>query len=178
MSGAVFNWRVLNEHLADLAEAPPDWPALFAMQRDGDLPLTCRFGVEMEDLARWLPPGQAYLASPYSLEAVDAEGNFERWRSWRAASQASRVQHALMAHGITAVSPIVQADAMVFAGPEVDPLDDGLWHRWCRPMMNASRAVIVSDQPGWHRSRGVWAEAIWAIRHSVHLAVLAGEVPE
>lgn len=107
-----------------------------------------------------------YLATPYSREVLDAAGEFCPARSaWSAARAAAWAQR-FATEGVTAVSPIVQAVAMlgVRGGGGLDPLDAAFWDDWCRPLLRASDAMVVPAMPGWDRSVGVWREACATVR--------------
>lgn len=122
--------------------------------------------------------GQAYVATPYSRESVDGSGLWSFEASLRCARLAALELDALRVAGMSGVSPIVMAHAMVeFTGqrqsighggsvgfvPRIDPLDDKMWMRWCHPIVAASACVVVPDLPGWDRSAGIKAEVRAAI---------------
>lgn len=122
--------------------------------------------------------GLVYLATPYSLQATDPRNG--RWRrDWSdALARAAALEAvALAREGLTAVSPIVQSAAMCNALDGLDPLDERLWARWCQPMLDAARAVVVPDIPGWRRSLGVWREVIWALEHNMPVHVYGRAEP-
>ena len=109
--------------------------------------------------------GLAYLATPYTRHVRGVDGNFCATRSAEMAQKAAAVSATLARdYRVTAVSPIVAAHAMIGFG-RIDPLDDGFWINWCRPLLSASAVVIVPDIAGWRDSRGTYGEVIWALTH-------------
>lgn len=128
--------------------------------------LTC--GVDPLELRR-LSSGQVYLATPYSRLA--APDGVYLPQAARAASEAAvRDLIALAEMGVSAVSPIVLAQAMVdrrlcgVSAPGAQArihgwaLDAGFWTRWCAPILEASACVYVPALPGWRESVGVMHE--------------------
>lgn len=161
-------------------------PILQAAQR-GEMPLLTT-GCYPATVARLYGGRQpVYLATPYSLECRDMLGAWSYKRSAQCARVAARAAAALLRAGVTAVSPIVQAVAMVHSTgdfraahpggvqfePTIDPLDDVLFARWCQPILNACGAVVVPDLPGWDRSVGVYAEVRYALAHNTPVYVYA-----
>ena len=144
----------------------PAWgPLLAGEARDGGSLL--HVGAGPEEVAARCRGTLVYLATPYSREALDARGAWCPNRSieqgMRAALHAARLARA----GVTAVSPVVQAAEMVsVAHALIDPLDDGFWEAWCRPLLSACGAVAVPDLAGWDRSRGIWREVVWALERN------------
>ncbi len=143
--------------------ATEGWAPLVARHGGGLI----RFGAGLDDVARVAQGRMVYLASPYSKRAVDAVGAWDRWKADAAAQEAARVAARLLRQGVTATSPIVQAQAMVvdsFWGSEwIDPMDAGLWSAWCAPMLAASAVVYVPALAGWAESRGILHEAREAV---------------
>jgi Domain of unknown function (DUF1937) len=149
----------------------------------GDL---VRFGQSPATIARgWGGRQPVYLATPYSREVVGADGVWEYARSVEVARGAALASAALMAAGVTAVSPIVLSAAMVhatcrfearrsahFAGT-IDPLDHARWMAWCMPLLRSCGAVVVPDLPGWDRSLGIWAEVREALDRAMPVMVYA-----
>lgn len=108
----------------------------------------------------------AYLATPYSKNALCDCGAWRPGASLEAAVRAARWAKVLAAEGVTAVSPIVQAVEMVHADLSnmLDPLDAVFWEGWCRPLLAASGVVIVPPIQGWKDSEGIWGEVCAALR--------------
>lgn len=104
--------------------------------------------------------GLHYLATPYSKLAIDERGAWCPVRSIEAAMSAEGWAAQLALEGVTAISPISQAAAMVqIVGPDVlDPLDDVFWARWCAPLLAACASVIVPPIAGWRDSDGIRRE--------------------
>jgi hypothetical protein len=138
------------------------WAALERDHRHSYLIRRCT----LEGVAR-LARGPAYLATPYTKLVTDGAGCVDWGKAAAASHAAAVVQHDLALRGVSAWSPIVQAQAMLTAGrdgarvrmPGLDPLDTGFWEAWCRPWLHAAEVVIVPTLPGWHASDGVWREA-------------------
>lgn len=129
-----------------------------------------------ETVASGARGGLVYLATPYSREVRGRGGRWSFEKSVLMQCYAAQAADALLAVGITAISPIVQAAAMVQSreGRGVDPLDRDAWTAWCRPMLNACAALVVPDVPGWQRSEGVHAEVAWALSTNRRVYVYAG----
>jgi hypothetical protein len=70
---------------------------------------------------------------------------------------------------LTLVSPVVLSMAMVAEdlGGSLDPLDEDFWNRWCLPLLHSAGCIVVPPVPGWDRSRGVWGECCYALRHGL-----------
>ena len=165
----------------DVGPSPAAWDALEARHAGTDLVKRCTV-----EGAALLVRGPAYLATPYTRLVTDQAGRFDFALSWIAASRAALVMDALVRHGVSAWSPIVQAHAMIRVGrtfrpgpswhDPLDPLDVGFWENWCRPWLDAAAVVIVPDLPGWQQSDGVWAEAHVALarQRKVLLLEVAG----
>lgn len=129
---------------------------------------TVRFGSGVADVAARAPKYRpVYLATPYSKRVLATDGRWESHLSMVCALEAAEEAADLMRRGITALSPIVQAHLMVMAvgdGPErIDPMDQALWGRWCRPILEACGSVFVPACPGWAESEGVLAEVSAAV---------------
>lgn len=133
------------------------------------------FGAMPEWVAEEVAGNMVYLATPYSKEVVNAFGKWNRWQSLEASDRAAREMARLCAAGVTAVSPIHAAHAICDAAPSIDPLDERFWARWCQPILQASRAVVIPEIAGWDRSVGVWREAVWALRNFRQVYVYAQE---
>lgn len=133
--------------------------------------------------------GMAYVATPYSREACDGDGLWNFQKSRDCARLAALEVDALRVAGVSGVSPIVMAHAMVeFTGahqaighggaigfaPRIDPLDAAMWLRWCMPVLSAASCLVVPDLPGWDRSLGIKAEVMAAIDHGKPVFLYAG----
>ncbi|PYE81307.1 DUF1937 family protein [Pseudoroseicyclus aestuarii] len=155
----------------------PDWPQLCARYTGSGL---LQRDVALIDAAQALRGSLAYLATPYTRQSTDDNG---RWcpslscdLSDAAAAWCSRFAQT----GVTAVSPVVQADAMLQRDPwgdALDPLDEHFWSTWCRPLLSRCDAVVIPPLPGWDCSAGVWAEACAAVTRQRRV-ILIGAEPE
>ena len=108
-----------------------------------------------------------YLATPYSKIACSDDGEWDSNLSRDSALRAAQWAGLLTLEGLTAVSPIIQAVEMVHADlitQQLDPLDVSFWESWCRPLLNASRCVLVPPILGWDNSDGIWGEVCAALR--------------
>lgn len=138
------------------APTAADWAALRALfQGSGllasDVPVNAAIAACLGDLV--------YLATPYSAHVVDEEGAFNFELSMEMALRAVPFMAAFAAGSVTALSPIVLADAMVWLDvPQIDPLDHRFWTRWCAPLLHACAVVVVPPIDGWDRSSGVFNE--------------------
>ena len=136
----------------------PDAKAFWATLRDHP---AVRFGVTVEVMAM-VARGQVYLATPYTRYVAPA-GVYEPDRAEYITTLAVNWQRWLAMIGVTAVSPIVQAQAVVRdvrswkggAAAASLALDAAFWTRWCSPMLDASSAIYVPDIPGWRDSDGI-----------------------
>jgi Domain of unknown function (DUF1937) len=150
--------------MSGLARFPtdPDWDWLRREYRDAVLLQNdCLFGL----VTRLCRGRMAYLATPYSREVVDESGNWDAARSSGWNSVTANWVRLFALHGVTVVSPIVQACAMIEAdvNDTIDPLDDDFWSSWCAPILEASGVVIVPPMRGWERSKGIWREVCHAL---------------
>ena len=95
-----------------------------------------------------------------------------------AAWQAARWVALFAADSITAISPISCAVAAVNADTldALDPLDGMFWEGWCRPLLQACRAVVIPPIEGAQQSAGVWHEAVTALQNNCPVYVLSGEL--
>ncbi|WP_420023847.1 DUF1937 family protein [Cereibacter azotoformans] len=158
----------------------PDWAALRAHPaRDAGL---LHFGAGPTLVARRAKLGRpVYLATPYSLRAVDPEGRWSADMSVAAMGDAGREIVRLQQVGVTAISPValsgVAVHATLYPRPMLDPLDAGLWAEWCRPILDSCSAVVVPDIRGWSRSLGIWHEVRAALARQTSVFVYA-EGPE
>ena len=121
-----------------------------------------------------------YLATPYSKLACCDNGQFNPAGSLKAAFLAARWAGLLADRGITAVSPVIQAVAMVHCDPDdtrLDPLDAEFWEGWCRPFLAASGMVVVPPILGWQDSDGIWVEVCDALRAQKHVLQIDDAVP-
>ena len=136
-----------------------DWPDLSA-------------GLTLADVAGRAGSGISYLATPYSRIAVDHDGTWNSALSEQASDMACWVAAGLARRGVTAISPVVNAHAMLLATFVArdrfpDPLDHAFWMRWCRPLLFASDRVLVPPIAGWRASVGVWHEVGLALRNGI-----------
>ena len=121
-----------------------------------------------------------YLATPYSKLARCDNGQFDHGASLGAAFWAARWARLLAYHGITAVSPVIQAVEMVHSERlenMLDPLDAQFWEGWCRPLLAASGVVVVPPIRGWQDSDGIWVEVCDALRAHKHVLQIDAAVP-
>ncbi len=158
----------------------PGWAPLVA--RHGNMLLW--FGADAALLAQRAPRGRpVYLATPYSKRVIsDETGQWDTHLSMLCALEAAEVAAGLLPHGVTAVSPIVQAHLMVRAvidGPaRIDPMDQALWGDWCRPLLAGCGAVFVPDLFGWASSVGVLGEVSDALTCSRQVFIGARALPK
>lgn len=158
----------------DLPEAP-SWRCA-GLERGRAAGLLVR-AAAVDDVVRRGRGRLVYLATPYSLIAVDDDGAWCPARSVEAGVRAAIWARALAVEGVCAVSPIVQAVEMIGsrgADDRLDPFDDGFWTAWCRPLLLASSVVVVPPIPGWDVSRGVWREAVAALATNRPVMLLSG----
>lgn len=155
--------------MSGLAGTRPAWGSVMAAARRGDLPLV-HLGATPQSVAR-AASGLAYLATPYSRIARDADGAWDYAASYRAMMAARAAWIELTELRVTAVSPIAVSADHCHAGFALDPLDQEFWTRWCAPFLDAARAVVVPDIAGWDDSDGVWHEvrAALACNKQVHV---------
>lgn len=142
----------------------PNWGVIFG---DSMLPRWSHLvaaGVGPERVAEHARGSLVYLATPYSREVVGPDGEWQEWLSRRAYLRAAHAVAQLAPHGVTAVSPIVQAHAMCSIDRRIDPLDHDFWANWCAPLLAACTMVFVPDLPGWSCSAGIWHEVTYAMR--------------
>lgn len=156
--------------------AVPDWDWLVASFPEGS---SLRMGAGLDRAALHCRGRLVYLATPYSRLVTDANGNwrgdYSRYVATLTALEARRLADA----GVTAISPISLACAMVHAGGAqgLDPLDQAFWTRWCRPLLNRCDVVVVPPLQGWRASDGVWHEVTEALRASKPVFVIAEAGP-
>lgn len=154
----------------------PAWPVFSG---GGDVTPLVRMDCGIEEIVSRCGAGLHYLATPYSREVVDYEGDWREERSVELGLRAAQASAALAARGVTAISPIAHASAMVAMpcgadGARLDPLDAAFWDRWCRPLLQRCDSVIVPKIKGWQRSRGIWAEVMTALERSKPVFVWRG----
>lgn len=157
-----------------LPSAAPDWPLFHQHHlRSGIV----RKDASVQDCIASCRGRLAYLATPYSRIAVNAAGDWCPIRSEAAGFKAALWAARLARGGVTVVSPIAQAAAMVGVdlGRGLDPLDDAFWTKWCAPMLNACSAVIVPPIAGWQHSDGIWHEVCRSVRCNVPVWLLKDE---
>lgn len=114
-----------------------------------------------------------YVATPYSRSVVDHAGRWSVTSSERAVAVAVFESVRLVEQGLTAISPIAIAGAMIHANLAQDwgfrlpdPLNGAAWLKWCGPLMCACSAIVVPDLPGADSSAGVFAEVVEAIERN------------
>ena len=136
-----------------------DWEGLRALRHPGLI--EGRMSVMVVERLRG---GQVYLATPYSRH-VTVDGVFCDYKSGFMGGVAADWARRLAVAGVSAVSPVVLAVAMLREDLEcgLRPLDHVFWAHWCQPLLLASRTVAVPMIEGWDSSRGIWAEVIWAL---------------
>ncbi|WP_417258154.1 DUF1937 family protein [Celeribacter sp.] len=135
--------------------------------------------VSADDVARELSGRLVYLATPYTKQVRDAEtGKFVLWMGEGMAQEAARWSAILAASGITAISPIVAAQAIIEtdASGGIDPFDHKFWTDWCWPLLTRSQAVVVPPIVGWERSSGVFCEAAHALRAVKRVMVIKDDM--
>lgn len=149
-----------------------DWPALRALRH----PCLIEGRMAVMALER-LRGGQVYLATPYT-KLAQFEGAFCEFRSHAAGLVAARWLLRLAVAGVSAVSPIAAAAAMLDEDLEgaLRPLDERFWAAWCAPILTASHAVAVPMIPGWSESAGVWHECLWALSANRIVVLIQDEV--
>lgn len=166
----------------------PDWSELLRLGRNGEVPCL-HLGQSAASVAKSFGGKQpVYLATPYSREAVDVLGCWSYQASNQAKRRAARACADLLNHGVTAISPVVLAVAMINATgafgvtrregfqfvPRLDPLDGGLWYDWCQPLLSMCGAVAVPDVPGWQDSNGIYAEVAQALTRNIPVYIYGG----
>ncbi|PYE81426.1 DUF1937 family protein [Pseudoroseicyclus aestuarii] len=155
----------------------PDWPQLCARYTGSGL---LQRDVALIDAAQVLRGSLAYLATPYMRQSTDDGGRWCPSLSSLAADAAAGWTSRFACAGVTAVSPVVQADAMLQRDPWSDalvPLDETFWSTWCRPLLARCDAVVIPPLPGWDCSAGVWAGACAAVTRQMRV-ILIGAEPE
>lgn len=161
----------------DIMRAPFDWGTLAAAYQRGDTPMV-RWGAAPTTLA--LPGLQpVYLATPYSKEVLQ-EGIWNEGKNLRLMSEAAHEIGRLKHAGVTAISPVVMAAALVDTSKDSaslmrmhDPLDAVAWTRWCQPLLQVCRAIVVPDLEGWSRSAGIKAEVDYFIQRMLPVYLYA-----
>ena len=128
-----------------------------------------------------------YLASPVTARAVTeaAQGDAGWYILERLALECALDMDALALAGVSAVSPVAQALAMISARGRGDVLTGPLglldrdgWMRWGAPLLRASVAVVVADRHGWAGSRGIAAEVEYAIAANMMVFFMAARCDE
>ena len=135
--------------------------------------------VSADVVVRSLKGRLVYLATPYTQHVRDPEtGRYVRWKGEAMAQEAARWSAIFAASGITAISPIVAAQAIVEtdASGGIDPLDPDFWTDWCWPLLAQSQAVVVPPIVGWERSVGVFGEAAHALRAMKRVMVVEDDM--
>ncbi|PYE80395.1 DUF1937 family protein [Pseudoroseicyclus aestuarii] len=153
----------------------PDWPQLCARYAGSGL---LQRDVALIDAAQVLRSGLAYLATPYTQLSLDDGGRWCPSSSSLAADAAAAWCSRFAQTGVTAVSPVVQADAMLQRDPwsdALDPLDETFWSVWCRPLLSRCDAVVIPPLPGWEQSLGVWTAARAAVTRQTRVILIAAE---
>ena len=165
-----------------------DWSELLRLGREGQVP--CLHLVQSAAAVAKSFGGKqpVYLATPYSREAVDVLGCWSYEASHRAHRRAARACADLLDQGVTAISPVVLGVAMINATgtyearrrgklqfvPRLDPLDDGIWHDWCQPLLRVCGAIVVPEIPGWRESNGIYAEVAQALTRNIPVYIYGG----
>lgn len=133
----------------------------------------CRFGQSPASIrAQFFSAAPVYLATPYSKEVIDAEGNLSLALAEKQVELATWESLVLTCYGFTVISPIVLSGGMINLRyrPEASslphPLDGKAWANWCKPLLYACRIVVVPDLPGAIRSAGVLHEVRQAIKRN------------
>lgn len=153
--GQLASWRDLSERYA---------------QGPGALLMSC----DLDQVVRFAGAGLAYLATPFTKE-VQRGGRYAPDLGELAVFEASRWAAHLAASGITAISPAVQAVAMVEAGSRLDPLDQDFWQAWCNRLLRRCSSVIIPPLPGRYGSAGVLFEAQAMLARNCRVFVVNGE---
>lgn len=143
----------------------PDWRYLAEYYAQGGYGLL-RTDATFIDAVDRCRGSLAYLATPYSRNAVKPDGQWCPVRSDGMAHEAAKWAAHCAVNGLTVVSPIVQAVAAINTdvSQSLDPLDEKFWTHWCAPLLAACHAVIVPPIDGWQGSAGVWHEVCRALR--------------
>ncbi|WP_052265140.1 DUF1937 family protein [Ruegeria sp. ANG-R] len=143
-----------------------DWAALIRAYPDDVL---LHVDSPVSEVVRSARSRMAYLATPYSKEVLNDDGRWDRALSLDVEMRTARWARLFARDGLTVVSPILQACAIVHADTEgdIDPMDDHFWSAWCMPLMSVSASFIIPPMEGWDRSWGVWREACWALWHNI-----------
>lgn len=162
------------EGKAIVADSGPDWGHLRASYGASSL---LREGCTVSETAGIGSGRVVYLATPYSREVIDQNGNWNRDLHQSVVNVAGFWSWRLSYEGATAISPIVCADHIQkngrCSGKGPRPLDDAWWSMWCLPLMRAAGCFAIPPIPGWDRSRGVWREACWALEHGVPVCLIS-----
>ena len=158
----------MNLHFADT----PNWNALLdsAYVKSNTLILDASPDMVHTDCGGLL----SYLATPYSLNAVDDNGEWCEYQSDMHTLAASRWVRWLYQSGVVTVSPIIQSSAIVKSDDlgRIDPLDAGFWERHCTLLLANCQRVIVPPMYGWKHSYGVWAEVNAALSRNCKVYLL------
>ncbi|SDW77685.1 DUF1937 family protein [Roseicitreum antarcticum] len=159
----------------------PVWPMLFAAGSRHRVSPLLHLGAGVGRVARHAPAGIQYLATPFTKLVRGPGGTYCATAAFDASARAGLHARRLALAGVTAISPIVQAVEICATRPGIgagaglpDPLDEAFWADWCRPLLWASRSVIVPAIPGWSKSVGVWREVVWALDRNMPVFVYAG----
>ncbi|WP_306131023.1 DUF1937 family protein [Roseovarius sp. MMSF_3350] len=148
------------------------WPARAYQRTD---PVNFRVDATMSEVVSECRGRLCYLATPYSKMVLDDAGRWSREKSITAAILAGRWVRDFALDGVTALSPIALCCAALDADHVtgyLDPLDAVFWENWCRPMLNASGAVIVPPLPGWQESVGIGVEVRAALQIGLPVYVM------
>lgn len=147
--------------------ARPAWGAMFAVAQSGagfGVGELVRLGQGVKDISRNCRGRLVYLATPYSLRAVNYHGDWSAMQGDEAEADAALWVGNLAVAGVTAISPIVLSHrACLHVSDRVDPLDGAFWHGWCRPLMHRCDALVIPEIAGWDASAGIWAEFGWFV---------------
>jgi hypothetical protein len=106
--------------------------------------------------------GFVYLACPYT----EAD---ESTRHWRANEAAKAAAHQ-MELGNVVFSPITHGHYISqVSGYEGD---HSFWMAQCMPFLSAANELVVLQLPGWHESKGVAAELVYAQKHGIPISFI------
>lgn len=106
----------------------------------------------------------AYLAGPYTNPSPEISSlHFEMHKLACAA---------LMASGLSVISPIVQGHSLLQLLPEPLGQSHDFWMAKCKPVVNSAETLILLLLPGWEDSKGVKEELVWALERGLGVTLL------
>jgi len=147
----------------DLTTAP-NWAAP-ALDRFAEARLLFR-DAALADVAAFGMSRLCYLATPPAPVDDTADARWGAARLVASGVPAARWACRLSVHGVTALSPMVQAVEMHLADRLASGLPDPdalFWQAWQRPLVAASDFVAVPPIVGWQDCAAVWG----ATRHAL-----------